>query len=296
MGEGHVYLCRWRVEDEMYQIWVQNRPRLRAWGDSLDDASEELVSQICLATGDGEAVLDLDPPPGGDTAFVAFGTNSSWYLRDGTTREECAALYDGGICNVCFSCVGQRTDLPLPLGPVGEGDIQFSWAMFCDAVIASDRLRSLLTPRERAAFEWHPVEQSRRLRRTFFELVPKHPIHEVADRNEQVDGWRCRHCRRRVFGKFDPHIAADDVPRPRPKVLAIGGRWTRVALPIARWRALRGQAGAKGIIARPVTILPSSRVLRRPRLRELTRSNIRALRQHFDWQISGGNWKATKLI
>jgi hypothetical protein len=292
MGEGHVYLCGWRVEDETYHIWVQNHPRLRARGDSLDDASEELVRLICRSTGDGEAVLDLDPLPGGHTAFVALGTNSSWNLREGITRDECATLYEGGICDVCCHSVGERTEVPLPLGMVGEGDFQFFWAMFCDAVIASDRLRRLLTPRERAAFDWHPVDQSRRLRRTFFELAAKQPVHEVADRKEQVDGWRCPRCKRRVFcicGKFNPHIAADDVPQPLPKVLAISGHWTRVALPIARWRALRGQAGAKGTIAKPVTVLPPSRALRQPRLRTLTRAQIHALRGQFEWQLAGGN-------
>ena len=293
MGEGHVYLCGWRVEDDTYHIWVRNRPRLRAQGDSIDDASEELVNLICEATGDGEAALDLDPPPGDESVFVALVSNSSWYLRDGMTREECAALYQGGICDACCLGVGRRTGVPLPIGLVGEGDIQFCWATFCDAVIASDRVRDLLRPGERSAFEWRPVDQPRRVRRTFFELIAKEPLPYVADRKERVQGWRCQECGRRTFGiqgKFNPFVAANDVPRPTPKILAIASHRLQLALPVVRWRNLRGQPGAKGVIAKPVTMLPRSRIWRRPRLRDLTRTDIRAARKHFEWQLRGGKW------
>ena len=59
MGEGRVYLCKWRVEDEAYRVWVEKRPRLMARGDSIAEASQDLVDLICEVTGDGEAALEL---------------------------------------------------------------------------------------------------------------------------------------------------------------------------------------------------------------------------------------------
>ena len=127
----------------------------------------------------------------------------------------------------------------------------------------------------------------------FFEVVAKQPILCVADRKERVEGWGCQGCGRRVFrvrGKFNPFIAADDVPRPTPKVLAIQSGSLQLALPAVRWRALRGRAGSKGIVAKAVTVLPSSRVWRRARLPSLTRAQVRAARKQFEWQLTGGKW------
>jgi hypothetical protein len=289
MSEGQVYLCKWKATFEGHEVWVENRPRLRARGESLDDALNELSGVVCLATGDGEAVFDLWPPSAteGSINFVRLGYNALWYPPHGFSREEYAELYEGGLCKACCSGIGARTDKPLPVMHLGDSDLLGSGLRLPRILLASQKFRAVLRKDERALLEWRPVELRRSTGRIYFEVIAKRPVKSVTDRAERVTGWQCGSCGGAVCGsgRFDTtYVAASDLPRPIPRLLAIDDpHLLKLTLRLQRWKAIRGKPGTKGIPIGNVVALPKSRVVRHPKLRMLTRSDIRAINKEFEW-------------
>ncbi len=289
MSEGNVYLCKWERKDDGYRVWVEKRPRLRAEGESLDEAGEELISLICLKTGDGEAVLEFERKTKGKDALVALSYNQSWYPARGEWWKRADELYEGGICSSCCEGIGKRTQVPLRVGTVEGGDLLFGWLGFCNSLIASDRFRKLLRHEERSAVEWRPVEHHKKTRRQFFELIPENAVRESATRGSDYGGWRCPECDRSALsvGGYDEiHVNAADVPRPRPKLFVVEGLVTfELVVPAARWKRMRGKPGTSGITTQTVVLVPPERALRRPRLPLLTRKQIASVRRHHKWQL-----------
>jgi hypothetical protein len=290
MTEGHVYLCKSERKGERYRVWVENRRGLNVEGISLEDACEQLVDLICLKTGDGEAVLEFERQWDNlKNSLVALSCNSSWYPAEGEWWRRADELYEGGICETCCMGIGRRTDTPLHVGSVGAGDVLASWFRFCDSLVASEKFRELLTPAERRALEWRPVELHKKGKRKFFELIPKNPIHEVADRASDFSGWRCPECRRvalHVGGYDDTFVAAADIPNPKAKLFVVQSLVAcELLIPASRWKKLRGRPGTSGITTKRVVLVPSGRVVRRLRLPTISRKQIAANRRHHKWQL-----------
>jgi hypothetical protein len=283
MSEGHVYLCQSQKTNNGFRVWLQKRPGICAEGETISDALEELSSAVCLALGDGEAVFDLIPP-NADGEFIALVWNSFWSPPATFTRADYAALYEGGLCDTCCTGIGPRTSKPLPVGTLSEGDLLGSRLRLPKVLLASDRFRRLLNQREERKIEWVPVAVHGRSRRTFFEVRPKFSIKAVADRTCKVSGWHCPACGHRVFSVdyVNEYVAASDLPARKPDLLLIDDpHLLKLAIPLSRWKEIRGKPGTKGILTSNVVQLPTKRVWKRPDLKDLTKSQSAAINREL---------------
>jgi hypothetical protein len=285
MSEGNVYRCNWKRTGDRYHAWLVNLPRLKVDSDSLEEALDQIYDLIGEKYGDGEAVLDLDPPTETNDEYVSLCHNAFWYPARGFSLEEFAALYAGGVCTFCCNGIGPRTSVPLRVGSIGDGDLLGAGLRMPRSWLASDAFKKRLSRTERDAIEWRPVDVFTKTNSRFFEMLPKEPIFAVADRKQQVSGWRCPKCGHRVFnvwGIYHPFLAEADIPKPRPSLLmAICSGSARPMLLVERWRSMRDGPGTRKVLARPVTILPTPRVNRKPAVRVLSKKSSEAIHREF---------------
>jgi hypothetical protein len=288
MSEGNVYPCQSRKTNDGYEVWVERRPRLRARGETLDEAIEELSSVVCGATGDGEAVFDLLPSASksDEVAYVTLHYNASWDVPRDFSKTDYAALYARGLCKGCCRGIGPRTNKPLPVGRVETGDLLGPFPHLPKVLVASDRFQNRLTKRERDLLEWRPIDMRGQSRKTYFEVAAKDPMQTVATRSEEFYGWHCPECGLRLFsapGYDRTFVATADLPKPIPALFAIDDpHLLTIAIPAARWKAMRGKAGMKGIVTRRLVAVPNREVVRRPRLRVLNRADMNRMNRELD--------------
>jgi hypothetical protein len=294
MSEGNVYLSRWENREDRYVVWLEKHPNIRAHGTSMDDAIRELGDLVCLKLGDGEAMFEFEPPleQAQGATFVSLGYNSGCRKDPGFTLEDYARLWEGGICEDCCRGIGPRTEKPFPMGSPSGDDVQSAGPFsFSGILLASKQFQQLLSPDERTALIWRPVEKRSKTRRNFFEIVPRSLLPQVIDREKPVVGWRCGKCGNAVFGNsgvFYPIVSADDLPKPPPDLLTVAGSVVpEIVVPRTRWRAIRGQTGARGIVTHPVTVLPAYRASHEPELQLLTKEDATHIRRELRWQFTG---------
>jgi hypothetical protein len=291
MSEGNVYPCRSKKTKDGYLVWLEKRPQLKALGESLDDALQELSSVVCLRTGDGEAVFDLVGANGkGEVGFVTLHYNARWNPPRDFSQAEFASLFEGGLCEGCWRGVGPRTRKVLRVGSVGTGDLLGPQHALPNLLVASDRFRKRLNRNERDLIEWRPIEMTGKSRTTYFELVGRHAIKTVAIRSERIGGWQCPVCRFRLFigaGYHRTLVAGADLPRPLPPLLAIDSPFRlEIAIPAARWKRIRGKTGMKNIVTRRLVAVPEKDAVRKPKLRLLKKSGIARIRWSLNWALS----------
>jgi hypothetical protein len=58
---GQVNVVSWEPGADGVTVWLRDRPTLSAKGSSLHDAADVLY-ELLLQQGDGEAALEFDPP------------------------------------------------------------------------------------------------------------------------------------------------------------------------------------------------------------------------------------------
>ena len=92
MSEGQRFACRWEKDGDLYRVWVTDRPKLSAVGQTFNQADKRLWAVIIDATGDGESVREYDPPePASEPAIVDSppADMSAWLerLRKLPTRD-----------------------------------------------------------------------------------------------------------------------------------------------------------------------------------------------------------------
>ncbi|HEY8750408.1 MAG TPA: hypothetical protein VIM11_20660 [Tepidisphaeraceae bacterium] len=295
MSEGNIYFCKWERKAETYHIWVAKRPRLRAKGESLDAACEELVSVICLSTGDGEAWLELDPAYP-KTPTEACYCNPELYricgngqftaewpgrrsLTRGTSEEQfrwADHFFQAPMCRSCARATAPRSDLPLRLNQVESGfDGWFGHVLPVGSTtiqIFAESFLELLTPSECRVLNFRAVEKAPS-KRTLYELVGPPTIPLVAVAGLPIDGWRCKQCGQRLWGywidglNIVSFIARSDLPKPLPTMFTVGEPpEAKLCVTAERWRQLAGRKGTNGIKSSRIGVVDDEDVVRVPEL------------------------------
>jgi hypothetical protein len=232
--EGRVHICSWKRAKGGYDVWVKNRPRLKAHADDFGEADDALYEVILQEAGDGENVREYDPPRPdaleGDgllRRFKQLGGNAH------ATIQNPDELWTGGVCPVCRLARGERTEIPVIFAYVQSG-AEGALAAFKGPRMHfySERFLAALKPAERKRFEWRAVEQAGSRKKKFFEITASSVTLPPAAFKEQYVGnnlFRCEECggvNEPVYG-FEPptpgvYVSEDDVPRNLGTVFTIG--------------------------------------------------------------------------
>ena len=289
MSEGNVYVCRWQREEVGFKVWLARRPLLSADGYTVQEALDELSGVVCLATGDGEAVFELDPPTDGSTDkehFVTLAGNSNWRPPVGFSLDDFDTLYEGGVCRTCCTGVGLRTSVPLPVAMLGTADLLISSLRMPQVTLASERFRQCLSRAEQACIEWVRLDVRCKSRRPFFEIRPAgRAVKTVEDKARSVSGWRCPKCNHACFSVDYGHeyVAKADLAEFRVALVLIeNSHRVEPAIPYSRWAQIRGQQGTRNLTSSKVVFVPLARVRRRPVLKTLTNSHSRSIFREFE--------------
>jgi hypothetical protein len=272
MTEGRVFVCTWKQLDDGFHVSVVRRPRLFAEGDTFEAADYALYEVIMQATGDGENVREYDPPaPTRDAstrAPVVIAGNSHVRLLN---VEE---LYDGGVCPRCEMPLGRPTSQPLRIdgglaghdGAVARTKSILAFGHSPRFFLFSESFLALLTPAERARFDWRPVERKGRARKKFFQIIGSRAHVPVATRRGPAadSGWRCDSC-----GWIRRHMLLAKTALRRVDSCFTTGDPPEFALCFSaeRWSRLVGRAGAAGLVSAEVDILGPAEVNTHPKFR-----------------------------
>lgn len=285
MPEGRVYVTSWaRTATGGYRVWVKRNKKLFAEGATFAEADSALSGVICIATGDGESVHQYVPPQP-DIESAGEIERAQLWLLGAEGRAEMAShegLFAGGLCDHCLKPRGPRTDQPLALASIDSG-YQAARAHLpkktqggASLKVYSEEFVSLLTPAERASFEWRPVAPNKRRKRQFFEAIERaEPAPWVSVIGRDTYYARCPEC---SWTWVIPNYRANlpfymmsevSLPNPLPTLLAFGRRpgIDLVANP-DRWAEMAGRAGTKGIKASVVSVVAESAVERAPVYRQ----------------------------
>jgi len=266
--EGLVYVCAWKKVGNLIKVWVKNKPKLQVSAATFEAADELLADQILVAFGDGENVREYVPSPPKSPAKVQLldldlvtVTGNSHLPVEGDP----GLLYTGGACPKCRSLLGERSTVPLTLS-YGNSRYEAGFVWQAPFQFFSEAFLNLLKPKERAAFDWRPVQFKARTKKLFYELRPKQMISFVKVKGMKFDVIRCPSCQTlrglHCFRAGTPiyhYLSAADLPKPLPSCLAIGLP-TRFYLCFTRkrWRELVGQPGTRGMVSNPVGVVDES--------------------------------------
>jgi len=283
--KNDTYYCTWRrTTDGGYVGWELRKRKLRAEAESPDELCKALGDVIGEYYCDFEAALVFDPPLESSNAnanlftdnLVTVGWNGGfWFERSADTA------FERGRCKSCGNGLGARSPGPLVVSGIwsnadgaqstGSNDSSMR-DMPGSLTIISAKFLSALTKAERAAFEARPVTWVNRRRTEYFEMVPKKFLARVAVRNLDAVGWRCDKCKCRSFAHPDLGWAVDvvsreDLKKIRTKFFFVGTPLDyELCMPHARWRALREQTQARGIVFERLAVVDARNCVRRPRL------------------------------
>lgn len=282
--EGRIWQCRWQRCDNVYRVWVARRPKLVATSSDWQTALDDLCSTICLKTGDGEPILQIDPPAtidGGDAEY----SDPEWLLLfpGGQLPLEDAKPehFDGGLCSHCGRGRGRRTRVPLKAVGKGDGDLCNPSYFFRGhrPIIFSESCLKALTKAEKAGFDVLEIQRAPRTQKRYFECIPRSFVPPVGVKGWTLSGWRCTTCKAQMisctscpkFNYIDSQIhdwlAASDLPKRPLGMLAYGNETSWMPLlPTARARSLSRSSSARGALVTAIARAPSSRVIRRPKL------------------------------
>jgi hypothetical protein len=159
----------------------------------LEESREWLHDQICESFGDGEAVLEFDPPlpvpaspSNAPPLVVVSGGNSSPDRFKAATVQMCQELYSAGLCPTCGGGKGVRTNRPWFIGYMkSDTDAAFTGYPVGDRLLFSERFLSLLT--KKRTFPGHLAtraspkreEEILRIHRRTNGSVRRHPRQEA---------------------------------------------------------------------------------------------------------------------
>jgi len=277
MREGRVFRCTWERVGDAYRAWVRGRPGLAGAGESFAEADEQLWAAILDATGDGENQREYDPPvppaPGAEPVDVAAYVTPTGYTYQVPYRPE---HFDGGMCPECGNARGRRTEVPLAadLGAAADDAGVLIGAGVLNPARAqrfvSERLLGCLTDEERTALVWRELARPPRRRKRHFELIgatPSVPLVGVLGMLEHW-GWQCGTCdvvHAPALGQAgwpSYFVAAADLPRPRPAVLAARrGHDAMLIIARDRWRTIGRLPAARRAFAEEVGVVPRGLVV-----------------------------------
>jgi hypothetical protein len=125
---GRVYRAIWRKVKAGFEVETRSRPPLIGAGKTYDGAIEALQVEILSRTGDGEAYVDVQKPPGPSDQVLApyfkgrmFGVSGN----DNAVVTNIDALFTGGLCSSCGNPAGPRTGVTAQLkrAPLAAGAV-----------------------------------------------------------------------------------------------------------------------------------------------------------------------------
>ncbi len=295
--DSNVILCQWKQLKPGFKLWVKEDPRVSGEGEDFESAHEALLDAIMQAAPQLDDVIPTVPefePPLPAAALAERFLKPEVFRIAGDAIFECphqsraeneayaATLFEGGICPVCRSGVGPRTDVPLIVGAADWHDVGFYRDRFSHSpTIVSDRFLELLTPDELKSLEFVPIEVSRaRPKRKYFELRGSSSITQVHVAAFDADGVECGACGYRSFSSWEPALedecskfcCTEDLPEPLPSLFLISsaGR-IELCATAQRRRELFGQVGTKGLFTARVGFVSRDACVERPRLRRYSR-------------------------
>lgn len=278
MTEGRVYVCCWDEDGGRWRLWVKSAPRVFGEGATYDEAEEQLLDAIASWNGDCVAVFEFDSPLPLSSNAGQFSKPSLVLIIGDSFPDSFGpkeTLFTGGRCRPCQMGIGDRSEVPLWLGPMESG---FEGGfLYCGNAVTryyfSESFLSLLNSDERADFEFRKVERVDRARKRFFELVARPRIPFVGVRGMDASGFECPSCGGRTFSFLEPNlpfgafVCRSDLPDPLPAVFAVGSLHTpHLCMTQERWSELVGSRKARGIVSHPLGVVDPTDCDRHPRL------------------------------
>src|SRR5258706_12394453 len=117
--EGNIYLCCWKKGPGHYKLWLKKHPDVTVAGESFQSAEEKMWELICLRLGDGEAVLEFDPPPPVNSLIQGYETPAIVSVSGNDTVDaprQTMGLFIKDYCPTCTRAWGERTKTELEVG------------------------------------------------------------------------------------------------------------------------------------------------------------------------------------
>jgi hypothetical protein len=288
MSEGRLHKCEVTEGPDGFTMFVKSRPHVRSQGKTWDGAFEGLIDAICEKLGDGEAQVTfggLVPTAAADRPWVHPGYAHALANGDCFVRWNTDAQFPDGICGLCGKPHGERNRTPFVAWRGGDGDYCSPWyeserrmTMWMRIgfwpLFFSEPLFDLLNDRERAEFDWLPVQMPPRCRKKYVECIPRKVIPLVAHRQWECDWLRCDECGRgnprcSPLGnmadfhtmRIDDWIAASSVPRQPSLPFAIGipAKYYLV-FPITRAQELSRSKPSRGLALFHLGVIPDDEV------------------------------------
>lgn len=226
---------------------------------------------ICLKLGDGEAVLEFDPPPPEPDFLKKYGEPEIYEISGNDsadpTRPPQQGLYTNGQCPACTRVWGKRTQTPailkyLPTASDGAvGPII--------GPIFSTAFLNLLAADERASLSLQPVTSLNKTKKLFYEVVGNPIAWFVGLSGFPGRGEPCRHCGYHGFiclkdNKIYQFLAKEDLPSPTPSCFVVtGGLSPSLCMTGERWRDIRRKPGTKNLVSSRIFIVPAPEVITR---------------------------------
>jgi hypothetical protein len=295
--EGETYLCEWKKTGKEFRVSVIATPDWRASDASFEEAEGELLNVIEQATGDLRPNCEYEPerPKGviqakyeGCGIVAVSGANDA---EDFIGNPE--ELFSGGVCPVCKSGFGARTEVPLKIstqlpansdGAFVRVRVAGPFVSFSIEIFSSEFLNALSTE-ERARFKWLPVEGAKKTKKVFFEPVSQPLANKVMPKGLfqekdrlQSDGIYCQKCQRRELrgipqgGGIYTFLCADDLPAALPSCFQVGqAAALEFCMTKNRWSDLVGKSGTRRIMSRQVGIVKMDWVNPNPKLEMLSK-------------------------
>lgn len=139
--------------------------------------------------------------------------------------------------------------------------------------IFSGNFLDLLSEGERSHLDIREIQQTRKTRKKYFELVGPSGSPTVALSGVEMGGWQCEKCGYKTFGyqaedsAISDFVSMDDLPSPLPDVFTVGtAPEIMLCMTGERWASIVGQKGTRGITSSPLGVAPASKVIRNPEL------------------------------
>ncbi len=267
-------ICKWKKTEAGWKLWKKGKPKVCGEASTYKKAFEALwdsmgTNGISLLQ-EGPIEYDKPLPPSVEAEKYM---NPELYLIKPDEKFGCMlpdegeAFFKAGQCRTCQKPIGQRSQTPLMLTFVNKADIaSVKIFPFAHRTVFSEDFLSLLTEQEKSLFDFRPVQyhsESKNRKCDYFELSCDSPFSFVGNSAYDSDGITCRECGHidikyyHINSPLERYLSSSDLPDPLPSCFPIGSHQMPVfCLTRQRWDEIRGHKFAKGLISRPVGVVP----------------------------------------
>lgn len=320
---GHVFICKWKKTGQQWKVWIKGKPKLFGQGDTLEAAQLELEQAIWNDAENGDdvipTVMEFDPPlPAsertkkyftpeiykiyGDERFELLNGNFPYGKVDTPTLEYINSLYEEGICPICKSGIGKRTEVPFRTECTlsnSEGLWLFHCQIKAQAYFFTDRFISLLTEDERSRLHFRECQVKRKTKRKFYELAGNSIASNVSVKDFDPYGSECVECGHRGFSIFEKSmdfsmqdfLCRSDLLDPLPSCFVVNiNDVPTLCMTRERWDQIRGNKNAKGLVSGRIGLVNEDFCDRHPRLQ----TSIKNCKKCSSWPFSG--WKCVYVL